>query len=74
MFVIQNLTVIGFYKITEKKMNKFGDLYICHGRVLKWKKSSLSCLSSLIFSFNGTGPLACLSLFPVADLDKVSND
>ena len=23
---------------------------------------------------NGTGPLACLSLFPVADLDKVSND
>ena len=22
----------------------------------------------------GTGPLACLSLFPVADLDKVSND
>ena len=23
---------------------------------------------------NGTGPLACLSLFPVAELDKESND
>ena len=30
-------------------------------------------LESLLF-LNGTGPLACLSLFPVADLDKVSND
>ena len=24
------------------------------------------------FRFIGTGPLACLSLFPVADVDKVS--
>ena len=30
---------------------------------------------SLVYSFLiGTGPLACVSLFPVADLDKVSND
>ena len=25
-------------------------------------------------SLTGTGPLACLSLLPVADVDKVSND
>ena len=29
----------------------------------------------LVYPFlTGTGPLACLSLFPEADVDKVSND
>ena len=30
---------------------------------------------SLVYPFlTGTGPLGCLSLFPVADVDKVSNE
>ena len=29
--------------------------------------------SKSVVSYLGTGPLACLSLFPVAELDEVSN-
>ena len=37
--------------------------------------NELAWVVGLVYPFlTGTGPLACLSLFPVADVDKVSND
>ena len=46
--------------------------YVCHGNG-SW--SELAWVVGLVYPFlTGTGPLACLSLFPVADVDKVSND
>ena len=44
----------------------------CHGYVSR-QVNVLSQLSKSGVSYLGTGPLARLSLFPVAELDKVSN-
>ena len=39
------------------------------------KKRELAWIVGLAYPFlTGTGPLVCLNLFPVADVDKVSND
>ena len=44
----------------------------CHGN---GSVDELAWDVGLVYPFlTGTGPLACLSLFPVADVDKVSND
>ena len=43
-------------------------LLLCYETVLNYTPS----MAKDGMMFNGTGPLACLSLFPVADVDKVS--
>ena len=44
----------------------------CHGN---GSEDKLSRVGGLVYPFlTGTGPLAYLSLFPMADVDKESND
>ena len=60
------------YHIQSKFWNDQQLYSICHGKGERGRK--LGRLSSLEFPLSGTGPLAHLSLFPVAELDKESND
>ena len=56
--------MLDYYWLMPIKYDTEHLMYKCHGWYAYRLKSKLV--------LHGTGPLACLSLFPVAGLDKVS--